>query len=196
MRRRLCVTAWLAGMAIAEPTALAQSAAASIGGSAIPTGNDRGRFDVSAFPGRQNRRSGDDGRRITANRLAGSGTQTIAGVDVVTSNAGAAIGGHVTDAASSPVSSYSVVVFPADRTKWFVTSRLLRVVRPSQDGSFEVTGLPPGEYLVAATVLTEGDDVSGDTITSDTLERLSFRATRLTLVEKQRFMTVLRLIPR
>jgi hypothetical protein len=42
----------------------------------------------------------------------------------------------------------------------------------------------------------EGDDVSGDWLTPETLEQLSFRATRVTLAERQRFMTVLRLIRR
>lgn len=126
----------------------------------------------------------------------GAGTQTITGAEVVMSNAGAAISGHVTDAASSPVSSYSVVVFPTDRSRWFVTSRFLRLVRPMKDGSFEVTGLPPGEYYVAATDSIQGNDVSGDWLRAETLDRLSFRAARVTLAEKQRVMTVLRLIRR
>ena len=126
----------------------------------------------------------------------GNGTQTVTGAEVVISNAGAAISGHVTDASASPVSNYSVVVFPTDRTKWFVTSRFLRLARPTQDGSFEVTGLPPGEYYVAATDPIEGNDVSGDWLKSETLDQLSFRATRVTLTERQRLMTVLRLIRR
>src|SRR6185436_10075876 len=112
------------------------------------------------------------------------------------SNASAAISGHVTDATSAPVSSYSVIVFPTDRTKWSETSRSLRVARPAQDGSFEVTSLPPGEYWVAATDPMNGTDASGDWLKPDTLEQLSFRATRVTLTERQRFMTVLRLIRR
>jgi hypothetical protein len=126
----------------------------------------------------------------------GAGTQTITGAEVVVSNGGAAISGHVTDAASSPVSNYSVVVFSTDRTKWFVTSRFLRLVRPTQDGSFEVTGLAPGEYYVAATDPIEGNGASGDWLKSETLDQLSFRATRVTLTEKQQVMTVLRLIRR
>jgi hypothetical protein len=112
------------------------------------------------------------------------------------SNLGAAISGHVTDATSAPVSNYTVVVFPTDRTKWSVTPRLLRLARPAQDGSFEVSSLPPGEYWVAATDPVDGADVSGDWLKIETLDRLSFRATRVTLTERQRFMTVLRLIRR
>ena len=48
----------------------------------------------------------------------------------------AAISGHVTDATSAPVSNYTVVVFPTDRTMWSVTPRLLRLAGPAEDGSF------------------------------------------------------------
>jgi hypothetical protein len=114
----------------------------------------------------------------------------------------AAISGHVTDAASAPVSDYSVVVFPTDRTKWLAPSPALRVARPAQDGSFEVASLAPGEYWVAAvkdaaaTDPVDNIDASGDGLKPETLERLSFRATRVTLTERQRVMTVLRLIRR
>jgi hypothetical protein len=108
----------------------------------------------------------------------------------------AAISGHVTDATSAPVSNYTVVVFPTDRTKWSVTPRLLRLARPAEDGSFEVSSLPPGEYWVAATDPVDGTDVSGDWLKIETLDRLSFRATRVTLTERQRVLTVLRLIRR
>jgi hypothetical protein len=110
------------------------------------------------------------------------------------SSAGAAIGGHVTDSASAPVGSYSVIVFSTDRGKWSSTSRFLRLARPAQDGSFEVAGLPPGEYWVAAVDPVEGNEVSGDWLKPETLEKLSFRARRVTLAERERYMTVLRLI--
>ena len=124
----------------------------------------------------------------------GAGTQTIAGAEIVVSNASATISGHVTDTASAPVNNYSVVVFSTDRSKWFVTSRFLRLARSTPDGSFEVTGLPPGEYWVAATDPMDGTEVSGDWMKPETLEQLSFRAQRVTLMERQRYMTVLRLI--
>jgi hypothetical protein len=126
----------------------------------------------------------------------GMTAQTIGGAEVVLSNAGAAISGHVTDSASAPMTNYAVIVFSTDRSKWFTRSPSLKLARPSQDGSFEVTGLPPGEYFVAATDPVDGNDVSGDWLKPETLEQLSFRAARVTLAERQRYMTVLRLIRR
>jgi hypothetical protein len=173
MRRRFCVTTWLVALLVASP--LAQRAPEPKHLESITIGG----LDVTDAP-----------------FDFGAGTQTITGAEVVVSNGGAAISGHVTDAASSPVSTYSVVVFSTDRTKWFVTSRFLRLVRSTQDGSFEVTGLPPGDYYVAATDPIEGNGVAGDWFKSETLDQFSFRATRVTLTEKQQVMTVLRLIRR
>ena len=59
-----------------------------------------------------------------------------------------------------------------------------------------MSSLPPGEYWVAATDPVEGNDVSGDWLKAETLEQLSFRARRVTLTERQRVLTVLRLIRR
>ena len=108
----------------------------------------------------------------------------------------AAISGHVTDAKSTPVSHYAVVVFSTDRSTWSSPSRFLKLALSGQDGSFKVTGLPPGDYWVAATDPVDANDVSGESFTAETLERLSFRAIRMTLTERQRVMTVLRLIGR
>jgi hypothetical protein len=110
------------------------------------------------------------------------------------STAGASLSGHVTDANSSPVTNFSVIVFSTDRTKWFTSSRFLKLGRPAQDGSFEVTGLPPGEYWVAATDPVDGNEVSGEWMKPERLEKLSFRARRVTLTERERVLTVLRLI--
>ena len=49
---------------------------------------------------------------------------------------------------------------------------------------------------MAATDPVDGHDTSGEWLKPETLERLSFRATRVTLMQRQRFMTVLRLIRR
>jgi hypothetical protein len=126
----------------------------------------------------------------------GLGALTIDGAEVVLSNAGATVAGHVTDAKAVPVSSYSLIVFATDQRKWFTSSRFLRLARPAQDGSFEVTGLPPGEYWLAAVEPVDGNEVSGDWQKPEALEQLSFRAQRVTLTERERYMAVLRLIRR
>lgn len=109
---------------------------------------------------------------------------------------GATISGHVTDSTSTPIGKYSVIVFATDRSKWSTASRFLRLARPAEDGSFEVASLPPGEYWVAAVDPVEGTEVSGDWLKPESLEKLSFRAQRVTLTERERHLTILRLIRR
>jgi hypothetical protein len=135
-----------------------------------------------------------DGLDVTDTPFDFGTSQAVTGAEVVLSDAAAAISGHVTDSASAPMSNYSVIVFSTDRSKWFARSRFLRLARPLQDGAFEVAGLPPGEYWVAATDPVDGNEASGDWMKPETLERLSFRAQRVNLREKERFMTILRII--
>ena len=117
-------------------------------------------------------------------------------VPVLAQQQPASISGHVTDAASAPVGRYSVVIFPTDRTKWSAGLRVVKVVPPAEDGSFEATSLQPGEYWVAAIEPLDFLAPYGQWFKPETLEQLSFRATRVTLAERQRVMTVLRLIRR
>jgi hypothetical protein len=120
----------------------------------------------------------------------------ITGAEVVLADAGATIAGHVTDARSTPVSRYSVVVFSTDRRKWVANSRYLKLGRPSQDGGFEIAGLLPGEYWVAAVDTIQGNQSDGEWDKPEVLEALSTRAQRVTLAERERYLTVLRLIRR
>ena len=122
--------------------------------------------------------------------------QTIKGAEIVVSNAGGVIAGHVTDARSAPVRDYAVVIFSTDRSKWFANSRFLKLGRPSQDGSFEVVGLPPGEYWLAAVDSIQGNQTSGEWEKPEVLETLSTRATRVVLAERERSTVMLRLIRR
>jgi hypothetical protein len=57
--------------------------------------------------------------------------------------------GKVVDG-NAPTPDGTVVVFPADRDKQFEDSRYVRAVRPDQHGRYEIRGLPPGDYLIAA----------------------------------------------
>jgi hypothetical protein len=58
--------------------------------------------------------------------------------------------GTLRDARGRAAADYSLLVFPADRQYWQPGSRRIRMARPATDGTFSVTGLPPGEYLLAA----------------------------------------------
>jgi Carboxypeptidase regulatory-like domain len=64
------------------------------------------------------------------------------------------LSGSLTDRAGRPAPGYFVIVFTTNSAHWRQGSRWLRVpTRPATDGRFTISGLPPGEYYLAA--LTE-----------------------------------------
>jgi len=133
---------------------------------------------------------------IASGASVGIAAQTASAAATVRSSAAGAIAGHVTDARAKPIDSYAVIVFTTDRTKWFPESRAVMVARPGQDGGFEVAGLAPGEYWVAAVDAIPVNQNLGEWGRPEALERLSTRATRVMLAARERYMTVLRLIRR
>jgi hypothetical protein len=62
------------------------------------------------------------------------------------------IAGSLQDASGRPAPDYTIVVFAADKSFWTLNSRRVRTARPGTDGRFTVTGLPPGDYRMAAVV--------------------------------------------
>jgi hypothetical protein len=92
--------------------------------------------------------------------------------------------GTVRDDRSRPDDDAAVVVFPSDGT-WTnlgASARRLRLVRPSRDGLYTVTGLPPGRYNVVAI----SDALVNQWQDPAFLRRLSRIATGVTLVDGQR----------
>jgi hypothetical protein len=57
--------------------------------------------------------------------------------------------GEVVDP-NAPTPYGTVIVFSTDRSKQFEDSRYVQAVRPDQHGRYEIRGLPPGDYLIAA----------------------------------------------
>jgi hypothetical protein len=49
-----------------------------------------------------------------------------------------------------PLTDYAVVIFSSDPTKWIDRSRFIAMARPTQQGRFELRGLPPEDYLAIA----------------------------------------------
>ena len=78
--------------------------------------------------------------------------------------------GVLEDVTGRPASECTIVLFAADRRYWFPNSRRIVTARPATDGRFEIsggsvslfgagaTGLPPGDYFLAAVSdLGDGD---------------------------------------
>jgi hypothetical protein len=115
-------------------------------------------------------------------------------VEVTVSDAAATLEGHVVDARDTRAAAYTVAVFPADRTLWFSRSRYIKTGRSQADASFRVTGLPPGDYVVAAVNRLEFGQ--GELADVEMLEQLAARGQRVTVAERDRKTLSLRLIRR
>ena len=63
--------------------------------------------------------------------------------------------GTLQDSTGRPATSYTVVVFAADRIYWTVQTRRVAAARPATDGSFSFATLPAGDYLMAAVTSVE-----------------------------------------
>jgi hypothetical protein len=75
--------------------------------------------------------------------------QRIADVTVVISNSLPAVTGKVMDERSERVDA-TLLLFPADRSRWHETAGTLRSTRPDQGGTFRFDNVRPGDYLLAA----------------------------------------------
>ena len=118
-------------------------------------------------------------------------------IEVVISALGATATGRVTDGRGAPIADCTVLVFSTSRDRWFDGSRWLKAERPSENGAFTATGLPPGEYWVAAIERPDRTVERGIvTPDRDLLDSLSSRAVRITLGEGESQDLTLRLLRR
>ena len=72
----------------------------------------------------------------------------ITGVDITFIARQSEIIGTVTDAQGLGVTEYTVLAFPTDSTLWRPQARQIVTARPDQTGTFQLRGLPPGDYYV------------------------------------------------
>jgi hypothetical protein len=87
-----------------------------------------------------------------------TGQKQIAGLRIVITKDVGKIDGTVLDAQREPTSDAIVVVFSEDDSDWLYGSRFVRSARPTATGTYSISGLPAGDYLVvAATELMEGE---------------------------------------
>jgi hypothetical protein len=68
------------------------------------------------------------------------------------------LAGSLLESSGAPVSDVFVVAYAADRQYWQSQTRRVQAVRPSQDGTFNIVGLPTGEYRIAVVTDADPDD--------------------------------------
>lgn len=67
--------------------------------------------------------------------------------------------GTAVDDRGAPSPSTSVIVFAADRSRWYSGSRFMRIASTGADGTFAIEGLPDDTFYVAASIgLPSGGD--------------------------------------
>ena len=95
----------------------------------------------------------------------------------------AGIAGTLFDQLGRPAPEYAIVVFSTDRSLWTTAPRRMSgIVKVGSDGTFNVSGLPAGEYYLAA--LTDPDaSLLGDPAF---LEQLAAASIRFTLAEGEK----------
>jgi hypothetical protein len=103
------------------------------------------------------------------------------------------LSGSIRSQTGQPVAECVVVVLPVEPVNPDIAARYVRALRPDQQGTFRVRGLPPGQYVAAAVPsLEEGahwDPAFQATLRNATTTR------RVTLSEGQAATLTLDLLP-
>ena len=108
--------------------------------------------------------------------------QDLAGLVVTITNRVSELSGTVIDRAGRPTGGFPIVVFAAQRVYWTAGSRRVQQARPSSDGWFKVSGLPAGEYYVAAVTELEPADLADPAF----LEQLAAAAFKIILADGEK----------
>ena len=109
------------------------------------------------------------------------GAGRIEGVRLVLSDQVSTLSGVVHDPRGHPLTDFTVIAFPSNDQHWQPVSRSIRASRPDQNGSCHITGLPAGDYLLAAVDVVE----QGEWYDPRFLDRLHTGAARLHLDESE-----------
>ncbi len=148
------------------------------------------RFQVTTPDGWMLKAVMHDGRDITDALVALGSGQALSDVQVILTNRVTSVSGRLESDRKTPLRDATVLVFDADATKWYESSRRVRSTRPDQDGQWQIKGLPPGEYLAIALDYVE-DGAWND---PEYLEGLMRDSERLTLAEAGAETVVLKLV--
>ncbi|HKE84995.1 MAG TPA: carboxypeptidase-like regulatory domain-containing protein [Vicinamibacterales bacterium] len=119
----------------------------------------------------------------------GTDERTVPDAEILLSSSGATIAGVVSDRAGARVPGVVAVAWSTNPQLWFSGSRHVKQRRVGPNGSFEIDGLPSGEYWVVAIDRLD----PGDWQSPEVLDALVSGATRVNVREGQVQQTDLRL---
>jgi hypothetical protein len=102
-------------------------------------------------------------------------------VAITLSDRRTAVTGTLQASSGLPAAQYFVVAFPADRRLW-PAARRIRSVRPASNGTFTISDLPSGEYMIAALTDVEPADLTDAAF----FEQLVPAAIKITLAEGEK----------
>jgi 5-hydroxyisourate hydrolase-like protein (transthyretin family) len=105
--------------------------------------------------------------------------QRLSGASLIFTDRQTELNGTLTDVQGRPLTEYTVLAFPIDSTLWRPQARQIMTARPDQNGRFQIRGLPPGDYYLAAT----DPQQQGEWFVPTFLEQQIADASRLTLAE-------------
>jgi protocatechuate 3,4-dioxygenase beta subunit len=129
------------------------------------------------------------GEDVTTRYIDFDANRTVEDIQIVYSRRWAELSGTVTDERGQPLADASFVIFPVDENGWAPEARRVRPVRTTPEGTFRMTGLHQGEYLLALT----GPIEPGRWQDPEYLRSLAGRATRVSVFEDEKKTISLRI---
>jgi hypothetical protein len=89
------------------------------------------------------------GRELPDGAIDFKGGESYGGTRIVLTNRFPSVSGRVTDERAADAEG-TVVLFPADESRWLTATTTIRSGRTDQKGIFRFEAVPPGDYLVIA----------------------------------------------
>lgn len=90
------------------------------------------------------------GRDIIDTPLEVRSGQTLSGVTLIFTDKMSEVSGTLTDNQGQPITEFTVLAFPTDNSLWRPQARQIMTARPDQTGTYQIRGLPAGDYYVTA----------------------------------------------
>jgi hypothetical protein len=118
----------------------------------------RSRFQVSLPAGWIVKSISHGGRDLADSAFELASGEEWTDVEVKVTKRSGTLTGDIANDQNGPVIEATVILFAADNQKWFESSRYVRAARPNQQGQWRFTGLPEGDYLVAAVDYVENGE--------------------------------------